>query len=123
MEGPIEEDWGPKVATQTISFKVRSEAYLWLEKAAREVNLVWNYRNELSYRAKPNYTGKSRWLSRSDLCHYTAGASKEFEHFGADTVQRCALSRCRSQRRPARARVGSSQGGQHPTPRKVPPFL
>ena len=49
MDGAIETDWQPKAFIRTLSFRIRSEAYPWLEKAAREVNLVWNFCNELSY--------------------------------------------------------------------------
>ena len=79
-----------KVPIRTLRFKVRSEAYSWLNAAAIEANQVWNYFNATSFKAARPYHGKPRWLSGFDLCNLSAGATEFFEHIGADTIQRIA---------------------------------
>ena len=72
---------------KTLRLKVKPNAYPWLNAAAREVNTVWNWANEVSERAVKRYAGPARWLSGFDLCKLSAGASEHFEHIGADTTQ------------------------------------
>ena len=64
--------------TITMRFKVRLEAYPWLNGAAVEVNQVWNWANETSYRAAKPFAGRAKWLSGYDLCNLSAGASECF---------------------------------------------
>jgi IS605 OrfB family transposase len=73
---------------RTLRLKVKSEAYPWLDAAAIEVNQVWNFANETSYKASRPFTGPGRWLSAFDLDKLTAGAAKHFERIGSDTIQR-----------------------------------
>jgi putative transposase len=73
---------------RTLRLKVKSEAYSWLNAAAMEVNQVWNYSNETSFKALNPFSGQGKWLSAFDLDKLTAGASKCFERIGADTIQR-----------------------------------
>jgi putative transposase len=73
---------------RTLRLKVKAEAYPWLNAAATEVNQVWNYANEISFKAARPFAGPPRWLSRIDLDKLTAGATECFEHIGADTIQR-----------------------------------
>jgi putative transposase len=72
--------------TKTLRFKVRPEAGAWLDRAAREVNTVWNWANETSERAVKRFSGAPKWLTGYDLHALTAGASKEFGHLTADTI-------------------------------------
>ena len=72
---------------RTLRLKVRSEAYAWLNAAAGEVNVVFNYCNETSYKAATRTDLKRKWLTGFDLCALTAGASQYFEKIGADTIQ------------------------------------
>jgi putative transposase len=72
---------------RTLRLKVRSEAYAWLNAAAMEVNEVFNYCNETSYKAATRTDLKRKWLTGFDLCSLTAGASQHFERIGADTIQ------------------------------------
>jgi len=65
------EDAVPSI--RTLRLKVKSEAYAWLNAAAIEVNTVWNFANETSYRAARPFAGPSRWLSAFDLDKLTAG--------------------------------------------------
>jgi putative transposase len=73
---------------RTLRLKVKPEGYSWLNRAAIEVNQVWNYANEISYKAARPYAGSSRWLSAFDLDRLTAGATEYFAHIGSDTIQR-----------------------------------
>jgi hypothetical protein len=77
----------PLSLTRTLRLKVRSEAYAWLNAAAMEVNEVFNYCNETSYKAATRTDLKRKWLSGFDLCNLTAGATPYFEKIGADTIQ------------------------------------
>ena len=79
-----------KVPIRTLRFKVRPEAYAWLNAASIEANQVWNYFNATSFKAARPFAGKSTRLSGFDLCNLSAGASKYFEDIGADTIQRIA---------------------------------
>jgi hypothetical protein len=77
----------PLSLTRTLRLKVRSEAYAWLNGAAMDVNEVFNYCNETSYKAATRTDLKRKWLSGFDLCALTAGATQYFEKIGADTIQ------------------------------------
>jgi len=73
---------------RTLRLKVKTEAYAWLNAAAVEVNQVWNWANETSYKAARPFVGRARWLSGFDLDKLAAGATDYFEHIGSDTIQR-----------------------------------
>jgi putative transposase len=73
---------------RTLRLKVKAEAYPWLNAAAVEINQVWNWANETSYKAARPFAGPGKWLSGFDLDKLSAGASECFEHIGADTIQR-----------------------------------
>jgi putative transposase len=77
----------PLSFTRTLRLKVRREAYPWLTRAAFETNQVFNYCNEASLLAATRTDLKRKWLTGFDLCNLTSGATKYFEHIGADTVQ------------------------------------
>jgi putative transposase len=73
---------------RTLRLKVKAEAYPWLNAAAAEVNQVWNWSNETSYKAARPFAGPGQWLTGFDLDKLAAGASEHFEHIGSDTIQR-----------------------------------
>jgi putative transposase len=73
---------------RTLRLKVKAEGYAWLNKAAIEVNKVWNYANATSYRAARPFAGPPKWLTAYDLDKLTAGATEHFERIGSDTIQR-----------------------------------
>jgi hypothetical protein len=77
----------PPSFTRTLRMKVRREAYAWLNAAALEVNMVFNYCNETSLKAATRTDNKRKWLSGFDLCYLTAGATQYFDKIGADTIQ------------------------------------
>lgn len=74
---------------RTLRLKVKREAYSWLNQAAIEVNQIWNYCNETSYKAtqtsveRPNPT----WLKGYDLCNLTSGMTEFMQKIGANTIQ------------------------------------
>jgi putative transposase len=78
------------LAVRTWRFKVRPESYAWLNRAAVEVNQVWNWANATSYRVARPFVGRGKFLSGFDLCNLSAGATEYFEHIGAATIQRVA---------------------------------
>ena len=77
--------------TRTLRLKVRPETRRWLNAAAIEVNLVWNWANETRAKAARPYGGKPRWLSSFDLNNLSAGATEFMQYIGADTIQRVNL--------------------------------
>jgi putative transposase len=77
----------PGSVTRTLRLKVRTEAYAWLNSAAIEVNQVFNYCNETSFKAATRTDLKRKWMSGFDLCNLTAGATRYFDKIGADTIQ------------------------------------
>jgi hypothetical protein len=48
---------------RTLRLKVKAEAYAWLNAAAIEINQVWNFANDTSFKAARPYVGKRKWLS------------------------------------------------------------
>jgi putative transposase len=76
--------------TRTLKLKVYPDDYAWLDAAAREVNRVWNYCNEVSAKQASYFRlGSNRKrLSGFDLCNLTAGYTEFCEHIGADTIQK-----------------------------------
>jgi hypothetical protein len=46
---------------RTLRLKVKAEAYHWLNAAAVEVNQVWNWGNETSYKAACPFAGPGKW--------------------------------------------------------------
>jgi putative transposase len=73
---------------RTLRLKVKREVYGWLNAAAIEVNVVWNFANETSYRAARPFAGPARYLSAFDLDKLSAGACECFERIGSGTIQR-----------------------------------
>lgn len=73
--------------TRTLRLKVKPEAYAWLNKAAIEVNQIWNFANQASFDAARRTDTKRKWLSGFDLNNLTSGATKYFDRIGADTIQ------------------------------------
>lgn len=51
--------------TLTLHFKVRPNAWPWLDQAADEVNTVWNWANETCRRNIQRFAGPIQWLSAS----------------------------------------------------------
>ena len=92
---------------KTLRLKVKREAYPWLNQAAIEVNQIWNYCNEMSYKAvetsveRPN----PRWLSGYDLCHLTAGMTK-YMKIGADSIERVCIEYANKRYAAKKSKIG-----------------
>ena len=93
----------PLSFTRTLRLKVRAQTYTWLNAAAKEVNDVYNYCNETSYKAATRTDNLRKWLSGFDLCNLTAGATHYFDKIGAETIQ--SLCTHYAQKRKAAKRV------------------
>ena len=100
--------------TRTLRLKVKREAYPWLNRAAMEVNTVWNWANETSMLAATRSDNKRGWLSGFDLNNLSSGASKCFERIGADTIQRinCEFAAKRRQFKKLKLRWRVSRGSR-----------
>jgi IS605 OrfB family transposase len=72
---------------KTVRLKVKPEAYAWLNRAAVEVNQVWNWANEVSGKAIARFAGAPRFLTGYDLGGLSAGSSQFFDCIGSDTIQ------------------------------------
>ena len=79
------------VFKKTLKLKIMPECYSWLNKAATEVNAIWNYCNETAFHAIRRADPLKKWMSGFDLCYLTAGSTEYFEHIGADTIQRICI--------------------------------
>ena len=86
MTNPLTVD--VSTCVRTLRLKVKGEAYSWLNAAAIEVNQVFNWANETSYRAARPFAGPGRNLSAFDLDKLSSGASQYFDRIGSETVQR-----------------------------------
>lgn len=91
MQIPSESCDCSKPSLITLRLKVRPEAYSWLNRAAIEVNQVWNWANAESARAATSCVIPRRWLRGYELCNLAAGGTKHFDHIGADTIQRICM--------------------------------
>ena len=59
---------------KTLKLRIKDKHSKVLEQLASEVNFVWNYVNDLSFR---HLKRKGEFLSAYDIAKYTKGASKE----------------------------------------------
>lgn len=73
---------------RTIRLRVKRDAYPWLNKAATEVNFVWNWANQTSCDACRRTDKANKWLTGFDLNNLSAGAGEYFEHIKSATIQR-----------------------------------
>jgi len=71
----------------TARIKIKPQNYNWLNKAANEVNFVWNYCRWIAEKAKRD---RNKWLSPFDLINLTSGSSKEFERIGSANISKTA---------------------------------
>lgn len=102
------------VSTQfikTLRLKVKPSAYSWLNDAAREVNAVFNWANETSMLAATRTDSKRKWMSGFDLCYLSAGATTEFQHIGADTIQRVCVEYATKRKAAKKVRLSWRKSG------------
>ena len=70
--------------TRTLRLRLKDKHAAFLREQAREVNFVWNYCNELSYKILQR---EGRFCSSVDLDKFTSGATKEGLSLHSQTVQ------------------------------------
>ena len=68
---------------KTLKLRIKDKHSKYLQQLAREVNLVWNYVNELGFKYWQRH---KKFLSAYDIHEYTAGASKEL-NLHSQTIQ------------------------------------
>jgi IS605 OrfB family transposase len=71
-------------SVRTLRIRIKDKHAKYLSELAREVNLVWNYVNELSFKV---FQRERRFMSGYDLQKYTNGASKEGLRLHSQTIQ------------------------------------
>jgi putative transposase len=69
---------------RTLRIRIKDKHAKYLIELAREVNLVWNFVNELSMKV---FQRERRFMSGYDLQKYTNGASKEGLRLHSQTIQ------------------------------------
>lgn len=99
---------------RTLRLKVRPDGYAWLNRAAVEINQVWNWANETSEKAASPFAGPKRFLTGFDLVYMTKGASACFSNIGANSIQRvcCEFAAKRKEARRIRLRWRTSTGSR-----------
>ena len=65
----------PLPLVRTLRQKVRPSLYPWLNRAAIEVNQVWNWANATSEKAARPFAGPGKWFTGYDLNNLSAGAT------------------------------------------------
>jgi len=70
--------------TRVLRLRIKDKHAAALQAMARDVNLVWNYVNDLSLKV---WQREQRFLGEYDIDKYTAGATKEGLNLHATTVQ------------------------------------
>jgi putative transposase len=100
-----------EAAYKTLRVKVRQDSWEWLNEAAREVNTVWNYVNELCAKAARPYYGAGKWLSGYDVDKLLAGAYREFERLPQQTIARVALEHADRRSQHKRTRLSWRRSG------------
>lgn len=69
---------------KTLQVRIKDRHAKALNAMAREVNFVWNYTNELSFK---HLQRTDKFFSAFDMAKYTAGASREGLAIDSQTVE------------------------------------
>ena len=78
--------------TRVLRLRIKDKHAAWLRAQAREVNLVWNFINELSGRV---FERERRFIGAYELQKYTDGATKAGLALHSHTVQEVGQEHCR----------------------------
>ena len=90
----------------SLRLKVKKECYAWLNKAAIEVNQVWNWDIETTLDAADrNRRAHTELLSGYDLDKLSKGACYLFEKIGADTIQQVNHQYAKSRKQAGRLKL------------------
>ena len=71
-------------SVRVLRLRLKDKHAAWLRELAGEVNFVWNYANELSFKV---WQRERRFMSGYDIDTYTSGASKAGLRLHSQTVQ------------------------------------
>lgn len=74
----------PSINIKTLRFRIKDKHAKALNALARDVNMVWNFCNDLSFKV---YQKEHRFISAFDIQKYTNGATKEGLNLHSATVQ------------------------------------
>lgn len=98
-------------STLTLHLRLKDKHDSWLSSISREVNMVWNFCNEHSYKVLRR---ENRFCSAFDLHPYMAGAAKEGLNLHSQTVQAIAEEYVvrRKQFKKAKLRWRASRGSK-----------
>lgn len=95
-------------SVRTLRFRIKDRHRDWLSSLAREVNLVWNYCNELSLKV---FERERRFMSGFDLQKYLNGASKEGLVIGSPVFQQVAEEYATRRRQHKKVRLAWRRSG------------
>ncbi|EIM99503.1 transposase, orfB, partial [Paraburkholderia hospita] len=73
-----------EITTRVLRFRLKDKHASLLRELAREVNFVWNYVNELSFKV---WRREGRFLSGYDFHPFTRGAGKAGLGLHSQTIQ------------------------------------
>tara|TARA_B100001105_G_scaffold150248_1_gene120564 strand:- start:3296 stop:4570 length:1275 start_codon:yes stop_codon:yes gene_type:complete len=113
---PIEPESHPTVAApktsanrvRVLRFRIKDKHRDWLSAAAREVNFVWNYCNDLSSKV---FERERRFMSGYDLQAYLNGASKAGLSIGSPVFQQVAEEYATRRRQHKKVRLAWRKSG------------
>jgi IS605 OrfB family transposase len=81
---PARKPPNPDLSTRVLRLRLKDKHAPALRAKARDVNFVWNYTNELSFKV---WERERRFLSGYDFAAYTKGAAKEGLNLHSQTIQ------------------------------------
>lgn len=90
---------------KTLRMKVKPDSWGWLNEAAKEVNMTWNYVNEVCAKAARPYIGKGRWLTGYEVDKLLVGASKHMDHLLSSSLTIIAVEHANKRRQTGRAKL------------------
>jgi putative transposase len=96
---------------KTLQVKVRPDAWEWLNAAAREVALVWNYCNALCAKAARPYYGPGKWLSGFDVDKLLSGSYRELDYLTQGTISRVAIEHADKRQQAKRTKLAWRRSG------------
>lgn len=99
------------VMTRVLRLRIKDKHAAFLNAQAKEVNMVWNYSQDLALRVLAR---EQRFLSAYDMASYTKGAAKEGLSLHSQTVQAVSEEYCtrRKQFKKAKLRWRVSSGSR-----------
>ena len=97
-----------KTHTKVLRFRLKDRHAAALCRQAREVNLVWNFCNDLSIKV---FQREHRFMSGYDFAEYTKGAGKEGMSLHSQTIQAIAEEYAKSRKQAKKVRLAWRKSG------------